>query len=735
MKKMIGIVLFILSPLVAVVLGQNGADYVLREVAGGFTRPLLLTHAGDGSGRLFVVEQNGLIKIIQNGSVLAAPFLDVSSLISRSGNEQGLLGLAFHPDYAQNGWFFINYTDTAGDTVVARYSVSSDPNVADPASAVTVLAVDQPYSNHNGGHLVFGPDGHLYIGLGDGGSGGDPQNRAQNPQTLLGKMLRINVDQLPYTIPPDNPFVDGGALPEIWALGLRNPWRYSFDRATGDLYIADVGQNAWEEVNFQPASSMGGENYGWNVYEGNESFRGGALPGAIMPVAVYGRDKGCSVSGGYVYRGPLAPGLEGVYLYGDFCSGIIWTMQRDGSGNWVSNQFMDTSHRISSFGEDEQGNVYVVDHAGRVLRLEAANQPGTPTTGATIEPTLEPTVEETTTVEPTLTETPAPTGPTLRVAVTPDTANVGDTINVTLGLEMVENVYGLQVACQVDPAVLNGVSREDGEAFNSANSFFVDLGFQPDGRWLVAASHLKPNPPISGNYWAFSLLYTVQGAGSSAVDCSAIAVDEDGRELPLAVINGGFNGAPVEPTVEPTPEPTATETPTLEPTTTETPTPEPTVETTVEPTLPVGQSTVSGVAAYQNRADNAGITVELLNTEGAPIVETVTAADGAYSLLAVPLGVHTLRLSAPQHLAVEHSVTVEVDGQEIEVASAVLPAGDVDDNGLIDTVDATIVGANYALSVPPAPPNADLNGDGLVNLTDLVLVGGNFGLTAPVSLE
>ncbi|MBF8285408.1 MAG: hypothetical protein HW378_4323 [Anaerolineales bacterium] len=256
----------------------------------GLDEPVDLKHAGDGSGRLFVIEQPGRIRIVENGELLPDPFLDIEPLVNSRGNEQGLLGLAFYPDYAANGLFFVNYTDVNGDTVVARYAVSADdPSRADPASAKIILQVDQPFPNHNGGDLVFGPDGYLYIGLGDGGSGGDPQGNGQNLNALLGKMLRIDVNHGdPYAIPPDNPFAGrAGARPEIWAYGLRNPWRYSFDRATGDLYIADVGQNAYEEVDFQPADSRGGENYGWNKYEGFHAYDGGATDGLTMPVAEY----------------------------------------------------------------------------------------------------------------------------------------------------------------------------------------------------------------------------------------------------------------------------------------------------------------------------------------------------------------------------------------------------------------------------------------------------------------
>ncbi|RPJ28870.1 MAG: hypothetical protein EHM35_13525, partial [Planctomycetaceae bacterium] len=275
------------------VLAQQPAPYQLIEVASGFDRPIYLTHAGDGSGRLFVVEQSGKIWAVAPDAGTNSLYLDVSGLISREAltgdyTERGLLGLAFHPDYAQNGTFFINYTDQNGHTVVARYQVSgSDPNQADPASAAQILYVQQPYRNHNGGHMAFGPDGYVYISLGDGGSGGDPQGNGQNLGTLLGSILRIDVNtDEGYVVPDSNPFVGNeSARPEIWAWGLRNVWRFSFDRQTGDLYLADVGQGQWEEVNFQPAASGGGENYGWNAYEGTHAYSGDSpASDVVMPI-------------------------------------------------------------------------------------------------------------------------------------------------------------------------------------------------------------------------------------------------------------------------------------------------------------------------------------------------------------------------------------------------------------------------------------------------------------------
>ncbi|HEX2183943.1 MAG TPA: PQQ-dependent sugar dehydrogenase [Chloroflexota bacterium] len=339
----------------------------LEPAVRGFAAPLYATHAGDGSGRLYVVEKRGSIRLVDGGVASPAPFLNIQPLVRSSGSEQGLLGLAFHPRYSQNRHFYVNYTDTSGDTMIVRYTARADGTAADPESAQTLLHLDQPAANHNGGNLVFGPDGYLYIGMGDGGGGGDTYRNAQNPQALLGKMLRLDVDRAeggrPYAIPPDNPFVGNPAFrAEIWALGLRNPWRYSFDRATGDLYIADVGQNAYEEIHFQPAGSRGGQNYGWPRMEGTHCYpSGGACDraGLELPIAEYGRSEGCSVTGGYVYRGHAQPQLGGAYFFGDYCSGRIWSLHRDAGGSWVRTQLIDTDVQVSSFGEDESGELYV----------------------------------------------------------------------------------------------------------------------------------------------------------------------------------------------------------------------------------------------------------------------------------------------------------------------------------------------------------------------------------------
>lgn len=340
-----------------------GAVTIKAEpVVTGLSSPVDITHAGDGSGRLFITLQGGRVVIFDGVQILSPPFLDINSLVS-SGGERGLLGAAFHPNYVGNGFFYVSYTDTAGDSVIARYSVSLDPNRADPTSGVILLTIPQPFSNHNGGQLHFGPDGYLYIGIGDGGSGGDPQNNGQDLETLLGKILRIDVDSgFPFTVPPDNPFVGVvGAREEIWSFGLRNPWRFSFDRLTGDMFIGDVGQNSWEEVDFQPANSTGGENYGWRLMEGNSCFNpaincnNGTL---TLPILVYDHSVGCSVTGGYLYRGSKNPNLNGLYLYGDFCSGLIWGAQEDGLGGWNTTVLLDTNFSISTFGEDESGEIY-----------------------------------------------------------------------------------------------------------------------------------------------------------------------------------------------------------------------------------------------------------------------------------------------------------------------------------------------------------------------------------------
>jgi len=362
---------------------QADVDITVEEiVASGLERPVQVTHAGDGSGRLFVVEQPGRLRIVEDGALLSAPFLDIAHRVNYGG-ERGLLSVAFPPGYATKGYFYVNYTrQPDGYTVVARYFVTANPDVADANSEQVILTVNQPYSNHNGGHLAFGPrDGYLYIGMGDGGSAGDPQNNAQNPDSLLGKMLRIDVESGDgsYTIPASNPYVGtSGYRDEIWALGLRNPWRFSFDRGTGDLYIGDVGQNQWEEISFQATGTPGGLDFGWRCKEGSHVFDTSVtcndpafLAGLTDPIAEYGHAEGLSVTGGSVYRGALYPDLVGRYFYADFVEGKIWSLNKTGSNpaTWSSPELeLDTSLNISAFGEDEAGELYVVDWAGGTIR-------------------------------------------------------------------------------------------------------------------------------------------------------------------------------------------------------------------------------------------------------------------------------------------------------------------------------------------------------------------------------
>jgi glucose/arabinose dehydrogenase len=348
----------------------EAAAYTWSVITQALTRPVDIQHAGDGSGRVFIVEQPGRIRVLVDGQLLEAPLLDITERVDDSSNEQGLLGLAFHPDYENNGFFYLNYTRNGGDTIIARYQVTGNPNIADPNSEFKLLDVSQPFPNHNGGAVAFGPDGYLYLGLGDGGAGGDPFGNAQSVNTLLGKVLRIDVNAGdPYAIPPDNPFANGGGRPEVWTYGLRNPWRLSFDRATGDMFIGDVGQGAWEEVDFLTAGSSGGANYGWDYREGAHAYEGNAPAGLVDPVAEYSHDVGgCSITGGYVYRGPSLPEWQGVYFYGDYCSGFVWGLIPSALG-WQSRLLFETGARISGFGEDEAGELYLANLQGAVYRL------------------------------------------------------------------------------------------------------------------------------------------------------------------------------------------------------------------------------------------------------------------------------------------------------------------------------------------------------------------------------
>lgn len=345
----------------------------------GLSSPVYLTHAGDFSGRIFVVEKEGRIRIIKNGVLQVTPFLDITARVLSDG-ERGLLSVAFPPNYVNKGYFYVYYTNLSGNNKIARFSITADPDVANANSELTILTVNHPgESNHNGGQLAFGPDGYLYVGTGDGGGGGDPNNNAQTKTSLLGKILRLDVEgsSNPY-IPASNPFVGGSALDDtVWAYGLRNPWRFSFDRQTGDLYIGDVGQGDYEEIDFQAAGIAGGQNYGWRIWEGLHCFNPSSgcasiltTPPYVPPVFEYNHDQGdCSLTGGFVYRGQIYPNMQGTYFYADFCTGKLWGLKKVGN-NWQSTFIVDSPQLVSSFGQDQEGNIYLLDlSTGEVFKI------------------------------------------------------------------------------------------------------------------------------------------------------------------------------------------------------------------------------------------------------------------------------------------------------------------------------------------------------------------------------
>jgi glucose/arabinose dehydrogenase len=387
-SKLGAILLFIIltATLTSPTLALNNANIApprnikFETTANGLNNPIFVTHAGDGSGRLFIVQRDGKILIYKNGALNSTPFLDIGAIIEDTSGEQGLLGLAFAPDYETSGKFYVVYTVTGNTITLARFTVSGDPDIAN-TTANPLLSIPKTHTNHNGGMIAFGPDGYLYMAVGDGGGGGDPDDNGQDKDALLGKILRLDVSGSGYTSPAANPFVsDPNGKDEIWAYGLRNPWRFSFDRSTGDLYIGDVGQGKQEEINFQPASSTGGENYGWRIMEGNLCYTpsSNCTPPSdyVPPIHVYDHgiddEFGCSVTGGYIYRGSNFPALQGTYLYGDFCLGEIWGLVKNGSV-WTPTLLADTDFYISSFGEDESGELYVVDYVGgTVYRLTEA---------------------------------------------------------------------------------------------------------------------------------------------------------------------------------------------------------------------------------------------------------------------------------------------------------------------------------------------------------------------------
>ena len=357
--------------LILIILFSNfsfSQSVILESFGPSFSSPVEIKNAGDE--RLFVVEKSGKIKILNpDGSVNSTPFLDIEDRVSTNANERGLLGLAFHPNYPENPFFFVNYTNNSGDTTISKFSVSTDENIANESETV-LLVINQPYGNHNGGCINFGPDGNLYIGMGDGGSGGDPQNYSQSTGSLLGKMLRINVNSGAYSIPENNPYGD-----EIWSVGLRNPWKFSFDSENGNLWIADVGQNEFEEINMVE-NNPANVNYGWRCYEGDEPYNMSGCPdnGLTFPVATYSHynsgDFKCSITGGYVYRGNQISGLNGVYFFADYCSGEIGMLSTEDNSNWEMNlTFPNINGSWVSFGEDISGELYIVSINGGIYKI------------------------------------------------------------------------------------------------------------------------------------------------------------------------------------------------------------------------------------------------------------------------------------------------------------------------------------------------------------------------------
>jgi glucose/arabinose dehydrogenase len=355
----------------------GGSLIALTPFVSGFSNPVDFQTPDDGSGRMFIVQQSGAIRIVSGGALLPTPFLDITGKVNFDSNEQGLLGLAFHPGYSQNRRFYLNYDRLNGgqmQTVIAEYQASTAPNVADAASERILLTVDQPFANHKGGQMAFGPDGFLYIAFGDGGGGGDPLGNGQSLQTLLGKIARIDVDHadpgLQYAIPTDNPFAGTTNRGEIFAYGLRNPWRFSFERGTGRLFVADVGQDKFEEIDLVQK----GGNFGWNIMEGAHCFSpssGCNMTGLTLPIAEYDHSEGATVIGGYVYHGTAITGLVGAYVFGDFGNGKIWSLTEN-SGTWTRTLLLTTGHNMSAFGQDAAGELYIVDYSsGGAFKITA----------------------------------------------------------------------------------------------------------------------------------------------------------------------------------------------------------------------------------------------------------------------------------------------------------------------------------------------------------------------------
>jgi glucose/arabinose dehydrogenase len=497
-RNALRLALLLVSTLPSAADGIQWPQVSLAPAITGVSQPTHITHAGDGSGRLFVVEQRGNIRIVKNGVLQSAPFLDISSRLSCCG-ERGLLSVAFPPAYADRGYFFVYYTNTSGDIVVARYSVTTNPDVADPNSEALVLKVPHPtFGNHNGGQLAFGPDdGDLYIGTGDGGSGGDPPNNAQNTNVLLGKLLRIDVlsgSGASYAIPASNPYAQvSGYRPEIWAFGVRNPWRFSFDRLTHDLYIADVGQGSYEEIDYQPAGNPGGQNYGWRIMEGLHCYNATTcnMSGLTLPVAEYSHAQGdCSVTGGFVYRGQQFARMQGIYFYGDYCTGRIWGLQRDG-GAWVNMPLYDAPFNITTFGEDEAGNVYVANATNGAIAM--------------------------------LTDAAAPTATVTRTTATPTPTRSAGTLSI--GGQIVYAGSGLPVS----GATVQLFGPAPGAVQTNAAGQFTFTGLSPDA-WSIQPRKFEPKSNALNAADAVAILQAAVGIRSlDAVQLLACDVNGDGR--------------------------------------------------------------------------------------------------------------------------------------------------------------------------------------------------------------
>lgn len=496
--------------------GDRVRSLAFLPVAMGLSQPVFVTNAGDGSNRLFVLERVGRIRVIDaSGNLLPTPFLDISSIVRSAGSEEGILGLAFHPNYESNGLFYVTYTNTSGDLTLARYSVSADPNMANSAGAVSVLTVPHPTNgNHNGGMIAFGNDGYLYWSTGDGGGAGDGANNAQNTNILLGKILRLDINSgSPYGIPPDNPFVGAaGARAEIWDYGLRNPWRFSFDRGTGDLYIGDVGQGSREEIDYEPSSSSGGLNYGWRVMEGSLCFNpssGCDTSGKVLPVVEYANTAAtCAVTGGYVYRGLASTQMTGIYFYGDYCSGEIWGLLQFPSGVWESDLITDTGFFISSFSEDEAGELYLTDYAsGSVQRIVGpSSSPPSPT--PTFTPMAVESATPTATSSPLETATPTPfSAPTHTFTPLP---------SPTLATPQDGTLTGQVFASK--PVTVG--------LYDAGNNLIASVSANPDGTFNLTA--------IAGNYTVIAV-----SSGSLSAQGSAPLAGGSTTTKPVVTLPGG----------------------------------------------------------------------------------------------------------------------------------------------------------------------------------------------------